>query len=338
MRHRLQSTEYKSGFVVASCFLAHFLLDITEARESHRMSWKRQRHCSSLILPLTILWRFQCGVKGTTPLPRPLQEVLQDSPILATIRQSHHETNTQTKTTSTTPTLRRRTTQDQEQEQLSTSSMTSSPNQKKQLLVECTKDALESCLEELMSISGPRIQMTNFMDGLDYFAIELEDGPFQEQQEHELGTKPHIERVEENFVRSASIYEWHKVSDNPHSNHQNNINNNPRRTRRTLDGNNGTVTPQQQQQQQQQGGGTGSRTSLPQELPYGIEQVGASAVWEAFQSLSSARGANAKVCIIDTGVRTSHEDLNAENIMGSNTQKLEALIPWVRTYSNRNVT
>jgi hypothetical protein len=143
--------------------------------------------------------------------------------------------------------------------------------------------------------------------------------------------------VEENFVRTASIYEWHgpveRQEDNGNDNHNhhnnNNNNDNPRRRNsRTLGGNNGTVTSQQQQQQE---GGTARRTSLPQELPYGIEQVGASAVWEAFQSLPSARGANAKVCIIDTGVRASHEDVNADNIMGSNTQKLETLIPWVRT-------
>jgi hypothetical protein len=294
------------------------------------MSWKCQCKRYSRILPLVFLGRFQCGVNGTTTVPRPLEELRQDSPLLATIRQSHHKTQTNTPTT----TVRRRT---QDQEQPSTSKI-SPNNKKKQLLVQCTKDALESCLEEVMSISGPRIQVTNFMDGLDYFALELEDSTFQEQQELELGTKPHIERVEENFVRTASIYEWHgpveqlgNGNGNHHHNNNNNNDNPRRRTSRTLGGNNGTVTSQQQQQQEEGDGRTARRTSLSQEFPYGIEQVGASAVWEEFQSLPSARGSNAKVCIIDTGVRASHEDLNADNIMGSNTQKLEALIPWVRT-------
>jgi subtilisin family serine protease len=59
-----------------------------------------------------------------------------------------------------------------------------------------------------------------------------------------------------------------------------------------------------------------------QEVPYGIEMVKAQEVWERF----GARGANVRVCVLDTGLYSSHDDFNSDKITGYDGS--EAVTPW----------
>jgi subtilisin family serine protease len=77
---------------------------------------------------------------------------------------------------------------------------------------------------------------------------------------------------------------------------------------------------------------TGSRSlrglqSSSQTVPYGIEMVGARDVWDANRDgivdSGAPTGANRKICIIDTGYLTTHEDLQGTNVTGYNGN-----LPW----------
>jgi hypothetical protein len=64
---------------------------------------------------------------------------------------------------------------------------------------------------------------------------------------------------------------------------------------------------------------------LEQMVPPGVDLVRARELWELFGS----KGEGTKVCVIDTGIRYTHEDLNQTNIFGSTEDGLGDI--WVRT-------
>jgi serine protease len=59
-----------------------------------------------------------------------------------------------------------------------------------------------------------------------------------------------------------------------------------------------------------------------QQVPYGIDMVKAQEAWDQF----GARGANVKVCVLDTGLRSNHADFNQEKLTGYDGN--EAVTPW----------
>ena len=67
-----------------------------------------------------------------------------------------------------------------------------------------------------------------------------------------------------------------------------------------------------------------------QQLTYGVNELRATEVWEEFKDIVGedlAKGSGAKVCIIDTGARASHEDV-IEGTDGSNNMGKD--LNWVR--------
>ncbi len=62
--------------------------------------------------------------------------------------------------------------------------------------------------------------------------------------------------------------------------------------------------------------------SNEQIIPYGVELVKAPDFWNSY----GKRGGGIKVCVIDTGLRTTHEDLKDGNLSGSNYNGL--VTPW----------
>lgn len=62
--------------------------------------------------------------------------------------------------------------------------------------------------------------------------------------------------------------------------------------------------------------------STEQVIPYGIDLVKAPTFWSQY----GKRGGGVKVCVIDTGIRSSHEDLRDANPTGSNDSFL--VTPW----------
>lgn len=60
-----------------------------------------------------------------------------------------------------------------------------------------------------------------------------------------------------------------------------------------------------------------------QVIPYGLELLNVTGFWDVYPS---ARGAGVTVCIVDTGLYTTHEDLRGANFDGSNDKDLQT--PW----------
>jgi hypothetical protein len=65
--------------------------------------------------------------------------------------------------------------------------------------------------------------------------------------------------------------------------------------------------------------GGGGRTLIQNE-GYGIDNVNAQAVWDGYRDIvgeSAAKGGRTKVCVIDTGLRSTHDDLDEARLSGS---------------------
>jgi hypothetical protein len=63
----------------------------------------------------------------------------------------------------------------------------------------------------------------------------------------------------------------------------------------------------------------GGRTLIQNE-GYGIDNVNAQAVWDGYRDIvgeSAAKGGRTKVCVIDTGLRSTHDDLDEARLSGS---------------------
>lgn len=74
---------------------------------------------------------------------------------------------------------------------------------------------------------------------------------------------------------------------------------------------------------------TDRRLQIGQYEDYGIGYVNAREVWETYKDIFGedvAKGSRAKVCIIDTGIRVTHNDLDDNRIDGSDFEGLT----WVR--------
>ena len=67
--------------------------------------------------------------------------------------------------------------------------------------------------------------------------------------------------------------------------------------------------------------------SSSQTVPYGVDMVGSRDVWDANRDgivdLGAPTGTNRKICIIDSGFLTTHEDLQGINVTGYNGN-----LPW----------
>lgn len=67
-----------------------------------------------------------------------------------------------------------------------------------------------------------------------------------------------------------------------------------------------------------------SLQSSGQAIPYGIEMVKATEVWEKFQT----KGENVRICVMDTGVHRDHPDLDSNRLFGYDGNEL--VQPWWR--------
>jgi subtilisin family serine protease len=65
--------------------------------------------------------------------------------------------------------------------------------------------------------------------------------------------------------------------------------------------------------------------ALEQIVPTGVDLVRARELWDQFGS----KGEGVKICVVDTGIRYTHEDFNQTNIFGSPNDDPETA--WVRT-------
>ena len=220
--------------------------------------------------------------------------------------------------------------------------------QEKRVIIRCKGEDPEeqlNCLRDIMSVSGHAVHITRYLETTPYFAIDLPDGDSQVQ---ELLSKSNIDWVEEDLSNRYS-FEYH----GPMEGH--------RWERRHLQGERDGGRDQDrdsgrdERKDESDGRDEGNNEIEKedgdkdkdaekdkddesigkdgQELTYGVYQLRAPEVWEEFRDIVGedlAQGAGARVCIIDTGLRSSHEDLLAGHSDGSNNMGKE--LNWVRSF------
>jgi hypothetical protein len=162
----------------------------------------------------------------------------------------------------------------------SSSSKTSSSTIKKRYVVKCAAGiSIAKCEEDILNTSGESVQIVNPMPNTDMFAVEM-----YEPQSKEMSLKTHVDHIEDDPPRFLLKNLRSSSSHSP-----------------------------------SQGVG-GGRRELIQNKGYGVDNVNAQAVWDGYRDIvgeSEAKGSRTKVCVIDTGLRSTHDDLDEARLSGS---------------------